>query len=195
MRLDQYLDQLETKKDILKASSYFDYPWRQRSGAVFLKLVPKALEGIPVEAHQNCVVAKDALHFLNIYRQFREPATVKEFLDVVNTMKEGKWADDQYVPFHLRMYGTSFCHLKLMEGKSPESEVESAKNSQVVFVPVFSVNDAEERFVVIRENLAKYEVSDVRIRPMSEKYLAMNVHEGFQASRGESAAEPENMAW
>lgn len=190
MLLDEYLGKIETKKAILTATSFYDYPWRQRSGVVFLKLVKNSLQGVPVELLEDCVVSKDALHLLNIYQAFKDPANIKEFQGVLGAA--GKWQVDEYAAFHLRMYATSFCHMKLMVGHKPDAEVHSAKESKIVFVPVFSVDDADERFVVIRENLKCYEVSEGKGNTVTDKYLGLSVHEGFQASRGEQP-EQENM--
>jgi hypothetical protein len=192
MLLDEFLNQLDTKKAITSASSFYDLPWRNESGSVYLKLVKGALTGVPVVFAEDCVVSKDALHVLNIYRGFSNPATTKELAAVLNGLG---WKADEYDKFHLGMYCTSLAMMGLMAAKAPDPEVISPKDSKVVFVPVFSGDDAEDRFVVIRENLKCYEVSEVKGKvPRSQAYIGLSVNEGRQASRGEPEA-AENYAW
>lgn len=196
MLLDEYLDQLDTKKAVRSATSFYDYPWRQSSGVVFLKLVPNALQGVPAELHKECVVSKDALHLLNIYRAFKPTTSrgtsVREFYEVLESL--GWKAADEYTPFHLRMYATSFFHMKLMDSWKPEAEIQSAKESKIVFVPVFSVDDKDDKYAVIQDNLKCYEVTEVKGTAKSESYIGLSVQEGFQHSRGEQPEE-ENMAY
>jgi hypothetical protein len=193
MLLDEYLAGLDTKEAIKKASSFYDYPWRKSSGVVFLKLVPKTLVGVPAELHKDCLVSQDALHVLKVFTRLAEAVSVKELLAVLEAA--GWKAADEYTPFHVRMYATSFTHMRLMESVKPEAEVQSAKDSQIVFIPVFSVNDADEKFKVLADNLKFYEVSEVKgDKPKSEAYLGLSVHEGYLHSQGEKAEE-DNMTY
>lgn len=185
MLLEEYLDGLKSRGAITSSSSFFDKAWRDGGGSVTLRLVPGTLLGVPADLIAGCSVSKDALHFLNIYRKFKSPASIEEFVAVVDGMaKGGKWATEQadYVKFHLGMYAVSLVSMGLMVARRIEAEDATAPKGKVVFLPVFSTQPGVDKYSAL-DRLTSYEVVDGK-KVVSENYIGLSVYDGFRAGVG-----------
>jgi len=186
MQLDDFLGSLETRKAVLLATSFDDYAWRKDRRVLTIQ-APEGL-GVPADVVRGTGISTDALHFLNIYSKFSQPATIAEFLEVLSGMNKDFKAIDEYTKYHLTMYGTSFTQMGIMQSLVDLGDAGSVGGSKVVFLPVFSVK--VEKFNVIKYVLRNYSVVDGGLR--GDSYLSLSVSEGRKAVRGENA-ESESM--
>jgi hypothetical protein len=174
--LQKYLEGLKSRDLFRDADSFYDINWRLKSNRVVLK---SSLTNIPREFSEGCVVSSDALHFLNVFRQFGKQATIAEFFKVLEKLKSG-W-DDEYSRSHIEMYADSFVAMRIFEVEVKQEPILSSRDSRVAFIPVFGGEDKSFKFIL--ESVKEYEVVEKEVTP-TDKYISLSVFEGQRASQG-----------
>jgi len=194
MTLEDYIKKVDMRVPLAKASSFVDYTWRQQAKAVSLKPIEGKIEGVPAEARKEFLVSSDALYMLSVFKAFKKPASITEFVDVIKGLNNS-WVVDPYAVFHLKMYATSFVHLQLFKGVVVGPADTKPTKTGIAFMPVYS--DTDESYIIVPTTLSAYEFVGEKpigtIGGTGSPYISLSVFEGSRANQG-SPPEEEPMA-